>query len=180
MAHRFRFESLPLWVGAPLRFMPPLLLGRALSQLAIRLRQAHPELMERMGPYANVTFLIDPTDLPVVFRVRPGNSRPVACFSRLAPAACDARIAAPLAVLLAMIQGTLDGDALFFSRDMDIEGDTEAVLALRNAIDSIECDFASECAAQWGPLRPLAENAARGALRLLEYQSGVTLLRPAA
>jgi len=37
-----------------------------------------------------------------------------------------------------MIDGTYDGDALFFSRDLVIEGDTEAVLALRNAIENAE------------------------------------------
>jgi len=144
------------------------------------MRQARPELMERVGVYAKAAFLIDPTDLPVVFQVRPENPRPVECFDRPGPGACDARISAPLAVLLAMVQGTLDGDALFFSSDITIEGDTEAVLALRNAIDSIEFDFATELAAQWGPLRPLAGNALRRALRILEYQSGVILLRRAA
>ena len=56
----------------------------------------------------------------------------------LSAAAYDARIAAPLIVLLGMIDGTYDGDALFFSRDLVIEGDTEAVLALRNAIENAE------------------------------------------
>lgn len=46
-----------------------------------------------------------------------------------------------------MVHGALDGDALFFSRDILIEGDTEAVLALRNAVDDAEIDLAGEIAA---------------------------------
>jgi predicted lipid carrier protein YhbT len=46
-------------------------------------------------------------------------------------------------VLLGMIDGTYDGDALFFSRDLTIEGDTEAVLALRNALENAEFDPAT-------------------------------------
>jgi predicted lipid carrier protein YhbT len=56
----------------------------------------------------------------------------------LSAAAHDARIAAPLVVLLGMIDGTYDGDALFFSRDLVIDGDTGAVLALRNAMENAE------------------------------------------
>ncbi len=43
-----------------------------------------------------------------------------------------------------MMHGTLDGDALFFSRDLAVEGDTSSVLALRNAIDDAELDLAEE------------------------------------
>ncbi len=37
-----------------------------------------------------------------------------------------------------MIDGSLDGDALFFSRALRVTGDTEAVVALRNALDDFE------------------------------------------
>ena len=40
--------------------------------------------------------------------------------------------------LLDMIDGSLDGDAMFFSRDLKVTGDTEAVVALRNALDDFE------------------------------------------
>ena len=41
-----------------------------------------------------------------------------------------AAIAGTFFNLLDMIDGTLDGDALFFSRDLQVSGDTEAVVAL--------------------------------------------------
>ena len=39
---------------------------------------------------------------------------------------------------LALLDGTQDGDALFFNRVISISGRTEAVLALRNAIEDAE------------------------------------------
>jgi predicted lipid carrier protein YhbT len=50
----------------------------------------------------------------------------------------DAAIAGTFFNLLNMIDGSLDGDALFFSRDLQVSGDTEAVVALRNALDDFE------------------------------------------
>jgi predicted lipid carrier protein YhbT len=37
-----------------------------------------------------------------------------------------------------LLEGKLDGDALFFSRDLVVDGDTEAVVMLRNIIDGAE------------------------------------------
>ncbi|NEW89604.1 sterol-binding protein, partial [Rhodopseudomonas sp. WA056] len=51
-----------------------------------------------------------------------------------------------------MTDGSYDGDALFFSRDIEIDGDMEAVVALRNAIDDSRVDFLKESVAWFGPL----------------------------
>ena len=105
---------------------------------------ARPSFAARLAAYADRTFAIDPTDCPFVFLIRPNRARPsVRVVSGIGMAVHDARIAAPLVVLLGLIDGTYDGDALFFSRDLVIEGDTEAVLALRNAIENAELDPAS-------------------------------------
>ena len=60
-----------------------------------------------------------------------------------------------------MIHGTLDGDALFFSRDITIEGNTDAILALRNAIDAAEIDLPGEVADLFGPFSPAAQKLAQ-------------------
>ena len=88
-------------------------------------------------------------------------------------AAHDARIAGPLAALLGMVHGAYDGDALFFSRDLVIEGDTAAVLALRNAIDAAELDLAAEIEALAGPARGMVERI----VALAEKRTGVALTR---
>jgi predicted lipid carrier protein YhbT len=53
--------------------------------------------------------------------------------------------------LVDLLEGGLDGDALFFSRDIEIEGDTGAVLALRNAVESEEIVLFEEFAGALGP-----------------------------
>ncbi len=72
-----------------------------------------------------------------------------------------------------MLHGRYDGDALFFSRDLMIEGDTEVVLALRNALDDAELDLGAELAAMAGPLK----GAVRRALALAERATGLSLHR---
>ena len=49
-----------------------------------------------------------------------------------------------------MVDGQLDGDALFFTRKLVVEGDTEAVVCLRNAIDDVEGSIAEDTANLFG------------------------------
>ena len=49
-----------------------------------------------------------------------------------------ASIPGSLLTLMQLLEGKLDGDALFFSRDLVVDGDTEAVVMLRNIIDGAE------------------------------------------
>ena len=140
---------------------------------------ATPSLFARLGEQANKTFLIDPTDLPFVFRLQPHLEAPTLEAVRREDAGLwDARIGGPLAALLGLVHGAYDGDALFFSRDLVIEGDVEAVLALRNAIDDAEIDLASEAAALFGPFGLLASAPARKVcLRRRPLIFGVALTR---
>ncbi|MFO1188320.1 MAG: SCP2 sterol-binding domain-containing protein [Alphaproteobacteria bacterium] len=152
---------------APLPLGPiALVAGRLLGRIA----RHHPEMFDRLGESATKTFLIDATDLPFVFVLRPDPLRPrIAVTRRGRIPAFDARIAGPLAALLGLVQGTYDGDALFFSRDLMIEGDVEAVLALRNAIDDAELDLLSEATGLLGPLRRPAEALSRDVLPVIHW-----------
>ncbi len=121
-----------------LPLMPLELISRRLMTNAMA---ARPSFAARLGEHAGRTFAIDPVDCPFVFLMKPQQGRVDLKLARHAePMDYEARIAAPLVVLLGLIDGTYDGDALFFSRDLSIEGDTEAVLALRNAIENAELD----------------------------------------
>jgi predicted lipid carrier protein YhbT len=137
----------------PLRLVPTQPMGPALTLIARRLIARHPRLIARLGGYASARFVIDPTDLPLVLLLQPHPTHTRIEVHRSAPEA-DARIAGPLAGLLGLVHGAYDGDALFFSRDLVIEGDTSAALALRNAIDDAELDLGAEIAALAGPFRP--------------------------
>jgi predicted lipid carrier protein YhbT len=101
-------------------------------------------------------FLIEPTDIPIQFCVRLDSRVPIVCQRRPTTCAWAARIAGPIAALLAMAHGARDGDALFFSREITIEGDTDAILAMRNAIDAAEIDLPYEIAGLLGPFSDAA------------------------
>ncbi len=153
-------------------------LALAADRLVESLGRRHPSFFARLGEHARKVFLIDPTDLPIVFCLAPAPARPrLEILREDEKASWDARVAGPLSALLGLVHGAFDGDALFFSGDIAIEGDTEAVLALRNAIDNEEIDLAAEAMALLGPLRSLAEGPTRRVLAIAESMSGVALTR---
>jgi predicted lipid carrier protein YhbT len=156
-------------VASPLP-IPPLSLW--LSALTRRMVQAHPRMLRRLGDHAAQRFLIDPVDLPWLLLLQPQQARMTA-HRRARPPAHDARISGPLSAFLAMMHGAEDGDALFFARDLTVEGDTAAVLALRNAMDDSELDLTEDLATMSGLLAaPL-----RRALAQVEQRTGLVLHR---
>jgi predicted lipid carrier protein YhbT len=119
--------------------VPLALLQPMFTRIATHVAQSRPELFARLGPHAGKRFLINPIDLPFVLVLTPLAGRPrLVAYRRHERPGHDAGVAGTFFNLLDMIDGTLDGDALFFSRDLQVSGDTEAVVALRNALDDFE------------------------------------------
>lgn len=164
----------PAAVAALLGVLPLAPLELALGLFARSVAARHPGLFERLGRAATGKRLaVQPTDLPFVLVLTPRPGGVELELRRTLPADRDGRIAGPLAALLGMLHGAVDGDALFFSRDLLVEGDTEAILALRNALDAAEIDLAAEALAPLGPFgRPLEP-----ALALLARVTGLPLAR---
>ena len=71
-------------------------------------------------------------------------------FSQRAYEALSQDIEPLLRLLLSLVDGEDDGDAAFFSRDLVIAGNTEAVVSLRNALDDVEGSIAQETADLFG------------------------------
>lgn len=163
----------PALLAQGLRLMPLAPLSLALTRVARKVVEQHPGLIRRLGPHDRTRFVIDPTDLPFVLQLDPGAGRPTIRVAR-GPGAGAARIAGPLSALLGLVHGAFDGDALFFSRDLMIEGDTDAVLALRNAIDDAELDLSEDIALLAGPLAATV----RRAVAFAERRTGLCLTRP--
>lgn len=122
-----------------------------LSRVVRRIAARHPSLFARLGPNQKTDFLIDPVDLPFALHLCPD---PEALLFRAVP-----RDAAPQAgatirgrfmLLLELVDSEEDGDAAFFSRDLEVSGDTEAVVRLRNALDDVDGSIAEETAAMFG------------------------------
>ncbi|WP_245416867.1 ubiquinone anaerobic biosynthesis accessory factor UbiT [Undibacter mobilis] len=132
--------------------MPLALLQPVLNRIATHVAGARPELFDRLGPHAGKRFLIDPVDFPFVLVLTPERKAPrLNAHRRHERPAHDAAIAGTFANLLDMIDGTLDGDAMFFSRDLAVSGDTEAIVALRNALDDFEGSALAAAIGSFGP-----------------------------
>jgi len=124
------------------RMLPPfagLPLGPFLTLTLRSLARRRPQIFERLGEHRRARYLIDPTDLPFAFCVVPdGAAATVRVVFRSVEASSDVAIRGPILTLLGILEGTLDGDALFFHRALSVTGKTEAVVALRNAIEDAE------------------------------------------
>lgn len=141
-----------LFAGMALTPVPPVLLQPALNAAMTITRRKHPDIFERMEGYGAPVFLIDPIDLPYVFILTPDPQSPKLIIARdHASDEVNAVIRGPLLALVDMLEGRIDGDAMFFSRDLVIEGDTEVVVALRNAVDGAEIDLMEGVMALFGP-----------------------------
>ena len=156
-----------------LRVAPLGPISLSLTACSRRIAKRHAGLFRRLGEFGSTRFILDPTDLPLVLILDPNDGFPsVKAVRRTSDG--SARISGRFAALLGLVHGAYDGDALFFSRDLVIEGDTAATLALRNAVDDAELDIAEEVAAMSGPFaRPLAQ-----VIAAIERHTGVFLTRP--
>jgi O2-independent ubiquinone biosynthesis accessory factor UbiT len=141
-----------LFAGMVLTPVPPAVLQPALNAAMAITRRKHPDIFERMEGYGDPVFLVDPIDLPYVFILTPDQQSPKLVIAREhSTEDVDAVIRGPLLALIDMLEGRIDGDAMFFSRDLVIEGDTEVVVALRNAVDGAEINLMEGVMALFGP-----------------------------
>ncbi len=160
--------------GSALKPLPLAPLGPALDLALGVMRRRHPSVFERLAELEDPLFLIDPVDLPMIFLLRPVGASPslraVRDQTQLAgDAEPTATIRGPLARLIDLLEGRIDGDALFFNRELIIEGDTEAVLLMRNAVDSDEVDVLDDLLSVLGPLAGPAREAADDGLKLIRH-----------
>ncbi len=155
-----------LLAGLAARPLPPRLLQPLLDVAMRGVRSRHPDLFDRLSGLNDPVYLIDPVDLPFVFVLRPNPANPTLRALRSGDGVpADAVIRGPFLRLIDLLEGRIDGDALFFTRELTVEGDTEAVVALRNAVDGAEISVVDDILALFGPLgRPLrlATGAAAG------------------
>lgn len=158
-------SSLPALLGFALRPLPLLPLQLAMQSLVDVICVRHPELGERLESFATRRVGIAPADLPFAMVLEPrGGVIELALVRTLENETTAARIHGPFLALLGLVDGTYDGDALFFSRDLAIEGDLEVVLALRNAIDDAEIKLGAEMVACLGSFPSAASAVVRATL----------------
>jgi predicted lipid carrier protein YhbT len=135
--------------------IPIPLIERICRVMFARIAKAHPGLFERLDEHQNKRFAFLPTDLPLAFVVVPARQE-IFVLRKPADVKADAVTEAPLFMLLALMEGRCDADALFFSRDLSVTGDMEAMLAMRNALDASSIDLSQDLARLAGPFAPIA------------------------
>jgi len=147
--------------GAPRRRTPPAARGASrlaaalvqplLARIVRRIAARHPALFARLGEHRATDYVIDPAELPFALHLRPD---PQALVFRAVPRDAAPRAGATIRgrflLLLELVDSEEDGDAAFFSRDLEVTGDTEAVVRLRNALDDMDGSLAEETAAMFG------------------------------
>ncbi|THV20172.1 ubiquinone anaerobic biosynthesis accessory factor UbiT [Peteryoungia ipomoeae] len=154
--------QIPSLLALPLKAMPlmPLMpIERVARRLFSLLLLAHGDIFARLGEYKNSRFSFAPTDLPLVFLVEPDTHR-LTVIRKGEAFTADAGVEAPLVILLALLEGRCDADALFFSRDLSVIGDMEAMLAMRNALDDCDIDLPRDLARIGGPASGLIQKMA--------------------
>lgn len=151
---------LPRPVRLAIDAVPVAVVQRVVEAVFRQAMRQHPGLFDRLGAEADKRFGFTPTDLDLSFVVHPAG-RSIAVHRKASVPAADATATGPLLTLLALLEGRIDGDAVFFARGLGVAGDMEAMLALRNALDDSAIDLPSELGALAGPFSPLVAGAAR-------------------
>ncbi|MGV1793520.1 ubiquinone anaerobic biosynthesis accessory factor UbiT [Rhizobium sp. A37_96] len=147
--------ELPRLLAIPLTYMPLAAIERGTGMLFRRLLKKHPELFERLGEHRTKRFAFLPAELPLVFVVEPARLAISVVRKPLLPNPVDASVEGPLFMLLALLEGRSDADALFFSRDLAVTGDMEAMVAMRNTLDDAGVDLPRDLSGLAGPFAPL-------------------------
>lgn len=157
-------SSIPVPLSkAALQFVPRHIVERVTDIVWARMESRHPNLLKNLEKIPASLVLIDPDDIPFVFSLDLG-VRPVT-FSLFQEGFSDnereptAVIRGNLEALVNMLEGHADGDALFFSRDIQITGDTSVIIALRNTLDREEISLLGEIISLCGPFAEPAKHA---------------------
>ena len=142
-----------------MRVMPAPLLQRMIDVLMRGMRRSHPGLFRNLERLDAAIIRINPSDLPHQFILTIGQGQ---TSLTLADAECPphrACVQGKLRALLDLLEGRIDSDMLFFSREIEITGDTSVVVGLRNTIDREDIDLLKDITALCGPFAHPARRA---------------------
>ncbi|WP_419901287.1 ubiquinone anaerobic biosynthesis accessory factor UbiT [Kiloniella sp.] len=157
-----------LFAGFALRPLPIVLFRPLVQHILKRIEFLYPAVFQRLAPLGHSRFLIMPVDFHFCFLLSLDEGKAtieVLSKDHDLPDA-DTTISGPMLSLIQLLEGTVDGDALFFSREINVQGDTEAVLTLRNAVDSVDISFEEIMAGRLAVLKPLLDKALSRAVTL--------------
>ena len=153
--------SVVLLIGLILKDMPLKFLQPFLQKSMDVMQNKHSSIFSRVlsaQKSDNVFIVIDANDLPFLFYMKLSNTRSTLhAIKRTENPFFDAKIKGNLVDLLHLFEGKLDGDTAFFSKQLVIEGSTEIIVALRNAIDSVDINLREDLADIFIPFNGIAK-----------------------
>lgn len=138
-------------IKAALHALPMPVLRQGLRLAMRSMRRQHPQLFKRLRRLAPATILFQPDDIPHCFLLTITANDLHLTLADPNDAA-SARIKGSLANLLYLMEGRIDSDTLFFSRDVVISGDTAVAVGFRNTLDGESISLLSDALAASGPL----------------------------
>lgn len=148
-------------LGLALPLLPRRLAALGAKAMTNRLNALHPGLKERLARANGKSFLLVFSDLAFNALLAVDQGRlALSLLPKHSPLHTDVAIHGASDAFLALLEGRADGDALFFSRDLRVEGDTEALLILRNALDSERIDLRETFFSLFGPFGHVVSRAA--------------------
>jgi len=122
-----------------------------IDSLMSRMGQAHPRLFANLERLDHADVLVEPTDVPHRFVLSFGVTPVSLSVLNSPPSETQAQIRGSLKILLDMLEGRIDGDKMFFTREIGITGNSAVVVALRNTLDREEIDLLDDIASLFGP-----------------------------
>lgn len=139
-------------IGLPL--IPKPLLQAVADHLCRQINQHYPTLRSRLteAEGRRFHFCLEDLSFDALMHVH-HNRLSLVLWDKIPAPQADVRLKGHSRHLLALMQGESDGDALFFARDLEVSGDTEALVSLRNALESAPIDLRKLVTDSLGPLR---------------------------
>ena len=150
------------------------------AALIAKMRANHPDLFRALAERPRAAIRFELTDSPRRFLLQFGGRAPSLKLARFDDAPADACVKGSLEALLALLEGRIDGDALFFTRELAVEGDAAAVVALRNILDREAISVVDEASSLFGPFAGFVRAAALSWERRAERLRGLLLAGRAA
>jgi O2-independent ubiquinone biosynthesis accessory factor UbiT len=129
-------EKLIEMAGRPLKFIPSFLQGVGLGLFLDHVIENNPEFKERLGEIDDNHFLFEATDVGQRFYLYIKDNAIKVKLHHLDPP--DVTMKGEFSVLMGLLLSTVDPDTVFFSRKLQISGNTATALCFKNILDSIE------------------------------------------
>lgn len=134
-----------------MKAMPSVMLQHITEVLLKNMMHNHPKLYHNLSLLDPSVVLIKPIDVPQCFVLKIGGGGVSISVGDNEDGLFHASIKGKLSVLIDLLEGRVDGDMSFFSRDLEITGDTSVIVALRNTLDREEICLLNDAASMFGP-----------------------------